>query len=77
MENGQSRGPTPLLRQPASSVSRDFPYVVAKKPAARGLLALAGVSLCPEFDDSSGATPTMTDTGLLPPFANAADLYFN
>ena len=38
-ENGQSRGPSALLRQPPSPGSRDFPYNVAMKPAVSGPLA--------------------------------------
>ena len=49
-ENGRSRGPSALLRQPASPVSRYFLYNVAKKPAVSGLLALGGKSLCLKFD---------------------------
>ena len=39
-ENGKSRGPSALLRQPESPGSRDFHFNLARKPAVRGLVAV-------------------------------------
>jgi len=47
-ENGQSRAPSALLRQPRSTVSTISECVARIKAAVRGLLALAQVSSVPE-----------------------------
>ena len=45
--------PSALPRQPASPVSGDFPYDLARKPAVGGLVAIGVKSLGDEFDKSS------------------------
>jgi hypothetical protein len=56
-ETGQSRGPSALLRQPASPGSRDFHLNLARKPAVRWLVALRAESLRAEFDKFSARGP--------------------
>ena len=52
-ENGQSSGPSALLRQPTSPASRDVPMNLAGKPADTGLLAQRVESLGTGLDKGS------------------------